>query len=173
MKKWLLILMLMGLLSGCADPEAYETVSDTLETATPAKPMQMILDMPQEAAQPTLQKESTEKLYHCDGYTLSLQSLAGGDLERTLKTVTGRGREELTVMQTLADFGSRYDCVWTAAGETGMQLGRACILEDGSYHYVLSVMAPEEETGRLQETWQNLFATCRLVDGDKNLNICS
>jgi hypothetical protein len=73
-------------------------------------------------------------------------------------------------METLADHGIRYDCVWTAAGETGLQLGRACVLEDGNYHYVLSVMAPEEETGRLREVWQNLFETCRLVDGDKNLN---
>ena len=170
MKKCILILMLLCMLSGCAAPEVYETVSDTLETTPAAKPMQMILDMPQEAAQPTLQKETTEKLYHCDGYTLSLQTLAGGDLEKTLKTVTGRSREELTVIETRADHGSRYDCVWTAAGETGLQLGRACILEDGNYHYVLSVMAPEEETGRLREVWQNLFETCRLVDGDKNLN---
>ena len=170
MKKCILILMLLCMLSGCAAPEVYETVSDTLETTPAAKPMQMILDMPQEAAQPTLQKETTEKLYHCDGYTLSLQTLAGGDLEKTLKTVTGRSREELTVMETLADHGSRYDCVWTAAGETGLQLGRACVLEDGNYHYVLSVMAPEEETGRLREVRQNLFETCRLVDGDKNLN---
>lgn len=170
MKKCILILILLGMLSGCAAPEVYETVSDTLETTPAAKPMQMILDMPQEAAQPTLQKETTEKLYHCDGYTLSLQTLAGGDLEKTLKTVTGRSREELTVIETRADHGSRYDCVWTAAGETGLQLGRACVLEDGNYHYVLSVMAPEEETGRLREVWQNLFETCRLVDGDKNLN---
>ena len=170
MKKCILILMLLCMLSGCAAPEVYETVSDTLETTPAAKPMQMILDMPQEAAQPTLQKETKEKLYHCDGYTLSLQTLAGGDLEKTLKTVTGHSREELTVMETLADHGSRYDCVWTAAGETGLQLGRACVLEDGNYHYVLSVMAPEEETGRLREVWQNLFETCRLVDGDKNLN---
>jgi PBP1b-binding outer membrane lipoprotein LpoB len=81
MKKCILILMLLCMLSGCAAPEVYETVSDTLETTPAAKPMQMILDMPQEAAQPTLQKETTEKLYHCDGYTLRLQTLAGGDLE--------------------------------------------------------------------------------------------
>lgn len=170
MKKCVLLLALLSLLTGCAAPDTYETVSDSLETVPAAQMRQAILDMPQEAASPTLQSESGGELYHCDGYSLSIQTFQSGDLEKTLKSITGQTSETLSPIKTAMEFGSRYDCVWTVAGEEGLQLCRACILDDGNYHYVLSVMAPESETGRLQPVWQNLFDTFRLTDSQINLN---
>ena len=170
MKKCILILLTALLLTACASPPVYETVSDTLAETKPAQLRQMVLDMPQEAASPTLQSEESGKFYHCDGYSLAIQTFAAGNLDATLQSVTGKTKEQLCPIKTATEYGSRYDCVWTAAGEAGLQLGRACILDDGNYHYVLSVMATEDQTGRLRETWQNLFDTCRLLDADINLD---
>ena len=50
-----------------------------------------------------------------------------------------------------------YHKVWTAAGEGGDQLGRAQILSDGEFHYVVAVMADCTASGTLAETWQALF----------------
>ena len=60
----------------------------------------------------------------------------------------------------------RYDCAWTAAGETGSRIGRATILDDGNYHYTMTVMADSADAGTLQETWQELFATFQVVSTD-------
>lgn len=170
MKKLILILMAVTLLTACAAPVDYETLGDTILQPKAAQQKQMVLDMPQEAASPTLQSQDGGKLYHCDGYTLAIQTFSAGDLEGTLQTVTGQTKAQLQPIKTATEYGSRYDFIWTAAGETDLQLGRACLLDDGNYHYVLSVMAGQAETGRLRQTWQNIFDTCRLIDGDINLD---
>ena len=169
MKKIAVILTMAALLTGCAVPETYETLSDTVMPVEQKPQKQLIFSMPQEAQTPVLQNDSG-KLYQCDGYTLSVQTFSGGDTEKTLKEITGRGEKDLTVLRTKTEFGDRLDFVWTAAGETGLQLGRGCVLSDGHHHYVLSTMALEEKTGQLRETWQDIFSTARLTDGDKDLN---
>ena len=170
MKKLLVILLTAGLLTACGVPPAYETVNDVYTQPQNAKPMQMVLDMPQEAAAPSLQSPDTGAFYQCDGYTMVIQTFASGNLEQTLQNMTGRGKDQLRPIKTMTEQGNRYDFIWTAAGENGLQMGRGCLLDDGNYHYTLSVMADASETGRLRETWQNLFDTCRLIDGDINLN---
>ena len=62
-------------------------------------------------------------------------------------------------METAAGGVARHEFVWAAAGETGEQLGRGVILDDGNYHYCLSVLhktAPEEKT---QISWDRVFAS--------------
>ena len=45
----------------------------------------------------------------------------------------------------------------------GNQIGRAAILDDGNYHYVLSCMAPEALGGDLRETWDRVFASFQVA----------
>ena len=75
-----------------------------------------------------------------------------------MKTVSGFEPERLTILKTGRGGVSRYDFVWTAAGEEGEQVGRAAVLDDGRYHYVLTVQADAARSGELTETWNQLFS---------------
>jgi len=63
----------------------------------------------------------------------------------------------IQVIKTAQDTYERYDFVWTAAGEDGLQTGRACILDDGNYHYALSAMA--EENPRRYSMYRSISRT--------------
>ena len=169
MKKVLLVLMLAALLCGCGTQETFETVEDLIPVLPVASPQQFYVSLPEEAAEPTFQGENGWELYVCNGYTISKQVMDSGDLEKTIQNLTGKSGEELQVMKTKQETCDRYDFVWTAAGEEGLQLGRACILDDGNYHYALTVMAEEETAGQLQQTIQELFDSCKLLDSQVNL----
>jgi len=82
-----------------------------------------------------------------------IQSFSSGNLDATLRELTGFGREKLSVIET----NGRYECVWTAAGEDGNVVGRAVILDDGNYHYCMTVMADEEDALQLRSAWKTLF----------------
>ena len=130
----------------------------------------MVLDVPQDASVSVLQGENGEKIYLCDGYTVTIQTFSSGDLKKTLQTLTGYEKEDLTLMQTLQDGAKRYECVWTAAGEGENQVGRLCLLDDGNYLYAVTAMAGESKAGELQDVWQELFDSFRLVSPEAELN---
>lgn len=169
MKKILTVLMIAVLLCGCGAQETFETVADLIPVEPVASPQQFYISLPEEAASPTFQDDNSAELYVCSGYTISKQITESGDLEKTLKDITGKSAEELQLIKTQMNTCDRYDFVWTAAGEDGLQLGRACILDDGNFHYAVSVMAEETAVGELQPTLQEMFASCKLLDPEVNL----
>ena len=151
----------MMMLCGCAHVEDFETMKDVYGPQELGDPVQITLALPADAASPVMESENG-KLYFCDGYEIMVQTMASGDLNRTLQSLTGYTRDGLTVIETVNDQIRRYECVWTAAGEAGDQVGRAVIMDDGNYHYCVSVMAHALESGSLQETWQELFASVKI-----------
>lgn len=159
-KKWCVLLVLALCLSGCGQIRVYETVSD-LYIQPEAVPRSVSLTLPEEAAAPVSVNASGDQLYVCDGYTITVQTLPGGDLEQTLRTVTGYGRAGLTIISQQQEGLKRYDMAWSSTGEGGDQVGRTAVLDDGIYHYVLSVMAPSENSGELEAVWQSLFRSFR------------
>ncbi|MBQ9837932.1 MAG: hypothetical protein IJO56_00345 [Oscillospiraceae bacterium] len=163
MKKGCFLLVLMLCLYGCSQPKDLETVSDGYVEPAPAEMRQILLTLPEEAARPVSVNETGERLYVCDGYSIMLQTLEAGDLDGTLRSVTGYSRSELTVMSQQLPHLRRYDCVWTSAGEGGDQVGRTAVLDDGSYHYCLSVMADCAEAGDLEQVWSRLFRSFTLA----------
>lgn len=160
MKK-LFVLCLVLLLTGCAPQPVFETVED-VPVAPAAAQKRLQLTLPEEAALLTSVTD-TGSLYFCDGYTLCVQTLAAGDLERSLVTLTGFDRESLTVMQREQAGYRRYDTAWTAAGEGGTQTGRLVLLDDGNLHYAVTVMADSGVAGDLQTGWNELLETVELV----------
>lgn len=156
MKKLWILLVLMLTLAGCGAAETFETVDDVYAPQDIAEPKEVTLTLPVDASAQVMESEYG-RLYFCEGYDMMLETTASGDLDRTLQTLTGYSRDSLTVMETAVSDIRRFECVWTSAGEAGDQVGRAVILDDGSYHYCLSVMAPAEEAGSLQESWQELL----------------
>ena len=169
MKKVLAILLVVLLLTGCGGQETFETVDDMLPVEPVAAPQQFFVSLPDEAAAPTFQDETGGELYVCQGYTISKQILDSGDLEKTVQTLSGRPKEELQILKTVWSGFDRYDFVWTAAGEDGLQLGRACILDDGNYHYALSTLAEENSAGALRQTLSDMYESCNLLDPEINL----
>ena len=169
MKKWLFLLAFAALLTGCGAEQTYETVEDLIPAEPVMTPQQFVVNLPEEAAAPTFQDESQE-IYVCRDYTVTKQIFPSGDLEKTVNTITGMSKDDLQVMKTIHEAYDRYDFVWTSAGEEGLQVGRASILDDGNFHYVLSTLAGEETAGELREDIQEIFASSKLLDPDINLH---
>ena len=50
-------------------------------------------------------------------YEILVETMASGDLDATLRSLTGYTADRLTVIRTQQNDADRYDFVWTAAGE--------------------------------------------------------
>ncbi|MBQ3504360.1 MAG: hypothetical protein IJA75_06625 [Oscillospiraceae bacterium] len=162
MKKWLVILMTAVLLTGCGSRETLETIADELVIPVMAQPKQTRVKLPGEAALPTLESDNG-RLYLCSNYEISLQTLAGGDLDATLQAVTGYGREKLTVLESLRSDLPCYEFSWSCAGESGDRVGQGIILDDGTYHYCLTALWDADKTEDLQIVWSEIFSSFDLV----------
>jgi hypothetical protein len=123
---------------------------------------QIHLELPEHASVTTLANREIGTLYLCDGYSVTTQNMEGGDLGRTVKAATGFESNALQLMQTSAGELDRYECVWVAAGENGTQVCRACILDDGNYHYVVTIMGDSIDAGNLNSQWQSIMQSVRL-----------
>lgn len=161
MKKTVMILLICVVLTGCAAEDTFETVADEILQSAAAPKAEIVLELPEGAAAPVAQGEGGT-LYQCDGYEIALLTHASGDLDSTLRASTGYGRNELTVIETRLGEIKRYDLVWSCLGENGDQIGRACILDDGNYHYVLTVLADADRVGEFEEVWNELFGSYTL-----------
>ena len=157
------ILLLVICLCGCSKP-VHETIADEPAVSVSAAAKQIVVNLPQEAVVAVSDQENGVKVYECEGYTLSIQTLPAGDLDETLHTLTGYHRDQLQLVESVKGDEKRYDCVFTAAGEDSLQVGRVCILDDGNYHYCLSVFAPEETAGQLRQCWQDLYMSYYVTD---------
>ena len=158
MKKACFLLVFVLFLTGCQASPTFETVQDVYGPSQSA-PRQIALDLPEDVQ--TVAGDSG-KLYLCEGYDITVQTLSSGDLDRTVQQLTGYATDALTVMQTAVSGVDRYECVWTAAGENGDAVGRAVVLDDGQYHYCVTVMTQADGTGELSGAWQELLGSVRL-----------
>lgn len=159
MKKLLIIPLLALLFAGCGGEKTMETVSDVQAAPVAATMQRVQLQLPPELSAPALQSEESGTLYLCDDYSVTVQTVDSGDLSKTIRTVTGMEKEELQLQKTQKGNAKCYQWVWTTNGENGIQVGRGCVLDDGSYHYVLTAMADEAVAGQVQSTWREIFAS--------------
>lgn len=156
MKKLGWILLLAVLLTGCAAEETLETVADELLIPAMAQPREIQVTLPGEAALPAMETD-TGRAYLCQDYEIYIQTLEAGDLENTVRTLSGYARDSLTVLETVQENLKRYDFVWSCAGETGDRIGRAAVLDDGSYHYTLTILRDADTTEHSQIVWNDIF----------------
>lgn len=161
MKKWMLCVICVLLLSGCAAEETFETIRDELVQPALAEMRDIILSLPEDAVSPAAESDGAV-LYQCDGYEIILQTLDGGDLSATIQTISGYRREDLTVMETDLGDITKYELVWASAGELGDRVGRAAILDDGSYHYAVSVLCDADRTEEYTQVWDIMFGSFTL-----------
>ena len=169
MKKVWIFLFVAILLSGCSK-EALETVSDVPVAPAAAMKQQVYVQLPKELSSPTLQSEETGALYLCDDYFVTVETVEAGDLAKTIQNTTGLRKENLQIMETKQDDVKRYQWVWTSNAETGTQIGRGCILDDGAYHYVLTAQADERAAEKVQSAWKEIFASFQLAEKGIHVN---
>ena len=100
MKKLWVIPILALLLAGCGGEKTLETVGDVEETPVIATMQRVLLQLPEELSAPVLQSEKTGTLYICDDYSVTVQTVAAGDLGKTIRNATGMDRADLQIMQT-------------------------------------------------------------------------
>ena len=156
MKCWIEICLLAVLLSGCGAEETWETVGDEWVVPAMAQPREISVRLPEDTVLPVLEQDG-RRLYMAPGYEIMLETLTSGDLDATVRALSGYGKDQLTVLQTRQEDADRYEFVWTTAGEQGERLGRAVILDDGAYHYCLSSLRDVGSGKNTQIVWNEVF----------------
>ena len=158
MKKYGMMFLAALLLAGCGQVEAAETVADLWEEPiSVAAPRETRLELPGEAVACAMESD-TGRLYFGDGYEVMVQTLTGGDLDATILELTGFEREDITLIQTQAEVPQRWEFAWASAGERGEQVGRGVVLDDGNYHYCLTVLQDADDDD-CQIIWSEVFNT--------------
>ena len=159
MKKLLFVLLAGLFLAGCSQTEVAETVADVWEEPVLAAPKEVRLELPGEAVACAMESD-TGRLYLGDGYEVMVQTLSGGDLDATIRALTGFDREDITVLQSQSD-PKRWEFAWASAGEGGERLGRGVVLDDGNYHYCLTVLQDADDDD-CQIIWSQVFNSFEL-----------
>lgn len=163
MKKCWIVMGLLVFLTGCSSAETFETVGDDVYLPAMAQMRQISLEVPDTAMVQAMEDDRTQKLYLCENYVLTVQTFESGDLNKTVKELCGYSLDGLQLMQTQNGDLKRADWVWTCAGEGGDQVGRALVLDDGSYHYCLTAMADAAEAGAMEDQWNRIFTSFALT----------
>jgi hypothetical protein len=160
MKKWM-FLLLMILLTGCGAQETFETVADELVLPAIAQPRFVCVDLPGETAMPVIENDHG-RIYVCNDYEILLQTVESGNLEETVRMISGLSEKDITMLETGSEDVRRYEFVWASAGEGGDRSGRAVILDDGNYHYCLSVLRDTDQE-KTQVNWDQVFSSFQLA----------
>lgn len=161
MRKLWIVLMIMLLLTGCAEEETYETISDEIDIPAAAIPKEIYMELPEEAILPAMESESGT-IYFCRDFEVAVQTMESGDLQSTIQRISGFSPDNLTVIKTQDPQMRRYEFVWSTAGEFGEEVNRSAILDDGSFHYVLTATTTAGLAKEYNEVWNGLFESFRI-----------
>lgn len=160
MKKLLIAVLVCLLLQGCGQPEVFETMSDQYLVPETPEAQETSFWLPEGAA---LQVSGgSGEMYLCDDFTVSVQTFPSGDLDATLRSVTGYGKDRLSLLQWKTAQGTRTDCAWASQGEEGDLVARTLVLDDGNWHYTLTVQADAQKAAELAATWADMFHSFKL-----------
>ena len=161
MKRWICVLGIGLLLSGCAAVDTFETIGDDYVSEVMAPAGKLEVDFPPDTVVLAMNDDLQGCIYLCPDYTLSLQTFASGNLEATIQQVSGF--KDVQPLRTRMGGLDRYDWVWSTVEEAGDMVSRAAVLDDGAYHYALCVTASADTVGVLEQEWERLFASLRVV----------
>lgn len=152
------VLLTLTLLTGCAAEETFETVADVWAEQTLPPPASISVALPGETALPVMESDSG-RVYLCNDYEVYLQTVEAGNLDGTVRNMSGYPLDQLTVLTTSQDGMDRHEFVWACAGETGDWLGRGVVLDDGNYHYTMTVLRSAQSVENSQVVWDGVFSS--------------
>lgn len=162
MRRWLWVILAMLFLCGCGESQTFETVMDVLEEQDTPVPKAISVILPAETSMPVMESDSG-RAYICSDYEIYIQTQPGGDLGATMEAMSGFKEEDLTVITTAQGESQRYEFVWASAGEAGDLLGRGVILDDGNYHYTMSVLRNAQAAQESGAMWDSVFSSFKIV----------
>ena len=136
------------MLNGCS-AETVEPLLDVYGSGNGMQPAQMRIELPNDTAV-SVMKGDTGTLYYGDHYAVSVETYPSGNISNTLYQITGHDMEELTVLELADDMGNSYRCGWSAAGEEGEQVGQCVVIDDGCYHYCLTIVTDADYAAELR-----------------------
>ena len=163
MKKWIIgtVLLLGIMLCGCSGGETFEVIADSLIDSPMAEPAKMVLELPDDAAL-SVMSGTDWQCYEGEDYQIILQTYPSGNLDQTLQKVTGYGKEHLKVMEVSQANVDKYFSAWSAVSEEGEVVGQCAVLDDGVYHYCLSILVDADAAGEVRDTVDAVFASYSL-----------
>ena len=164
MRILLVILLSAVYLSGCGAVQTLETVDDINAVPVLAEASEVGLNLTNEESA-TILDTADGKMYLFDEYSVTVQTLEGGDLQRTVRTVTGFKKEKIDLIKTYENGICTYRCAWSTAGEGEDQVCRTVILDDGIHHYAVTVTAEYDMAGALADVWNPLLESVTLNTG--------
>lgn len=162
MRKWIGLAVVVWALTGCGAAPTMETVADVMVEPAAPEPRAISVILPGETAMPAMESDAG-RIYMGSDYEICIQTLPGGDLSSTVESMSGFAHDDLTVMTTQQDGYARHEFVWASAGEGGDLLGRGVVLDDGNYHYALTVLRSAGTEGTSTVVWDGVFSSFRLV----------
>ncbi len=157
MKKLLFGIVVCLCLSACGAAQTFETVADEWVEPALAEPGEICLSLPETAV-----SAAGGNYWYWDTGEISLERYRSGDLAGTIRQISGYGQDAVTCLTREQGGYCRYDLVWAAAGETGEQVCRAAILNDGQYHYVLTAVTDADRQEELSVALDAMFASFSL-----------
>lgn len=164
MKKCVVWMMVALLLTGCAAEPVYENIGDVWANSEPVgSPGTIEFSLP-DGAQMEVLEDSDSKCYTVGEWEIWTQVYPGGDVRSTMEQETGIGGDALTIIERQTQEMSLYETAWSTTGEDGMKVGRTAVLDDGTYHYCVSVMVPETDAGEAGEFYNQILDSVTVSD---------
>ncbi len=165
MRKWLVsvIILLSVVLSACGNVDTFEVISDNIQEYQPAPQAKVKLTIPEDAALAVM-SNSDCRSYESDHYQIIVQTYPSGNLDETLRQITGYNEKQLNVMKVTEDDINKYLCAWSSMSEEGELVGRCTIFDDGVYHYCLTVLVDAQESDEVRQTIDLLFSDYSLEE---------
>lgn len=158
---------------GCAPKGSYpqETVDDGETVVHTVPGYDVMFPIPDDAAAAEAMSGSAGQVYVHEegGYTLSVEVLQADSPDAMLQRLTGLNPDHLTVMTTWQGNMPRYDLAWTCAGETGLLVCQAAVIDDGSYFYAVSAQIPETFCAQYGELVASCLADVRLTENTDSM----
>ena len=162
--RFVMFVVLLGMLAGCGGEPVYETIGDVWEQTEPAaKPGRMEVPLP-EGAQMEVMEGLGDSYYRVGEWDLWTTVLSGGDVKRSIRTLSAMNTDSLTVLKRGRGALECFETTWSVASEEGQRVVRAGILDDGSYHYCLCISAPEEEAEDAGQVFTEILNAVQITD---------
>lgn len=163
--KWLAILVLLSVLSGCSAP-VWETVED-LQPADAVMiqepPYAILIGLPEQAV--LVGETGDTCLYEAGELEILTTRFQASDLEAAVRQVSGYGADRLDILQTTRFDMPEYQFAWYSETAEGGRVYRADLVMDDMTCYAVVCSTPEA-SGTGMEQARAVFATFGLSEQD-------